>query len=907
MTKLHELQQLGQSIWYDNIRRSLIKRGGLKALQIAGVRGVTSNPSIFEKAIAGSSDYDSAIARADAGDTTTQIYESLAIADIRAAADIFRTVYDSSNGSDGYVSIEVRPTLAHDTAGTIAEAQRLWATVARPNVMIKVPGTDAGIPAIEQLISEGINVNVTLLFDIAMYKRAAEAHIRGLETLLANGGDLSRVASVASFFISRIDKVVDAQLADKGNTALQGKIAIANAQAAYAHFKKVFNDMRWIKLASRGGQAQRLLWASTGTKNPAYPDTLYIDALIGQNTVNTVPPKTLNAFMDHGTIAPTLAADSDAADQLQQLSDLGIDLTAITAKLLDDGVSAFSRSYATLLNAVEEKRNRLRDQTHFMEADLHSHQAAVDAALLQLKEENVLGRIWQHDHTVWREDPTEISNRLGWLHMPEKMPGQVGRIYKLVYDITTSGFSHVLLLGMGGSSLAPEVFMETFGGEGLTLHVLDSTDADRVREYRQMLPLEKTLFIVATKSGGTAETLSFFKYFYNEMVAAVGETAGSHFVGITDPGSKLEKMAAAYSFRDLFINDPTIGGRYSVLSFFGLVPAGLVGVDLPRLLTRANEMATNAEAENCPVDGDNFSAQLGVTLGVLAQAGIDKMTIVPSPGLESFGDWAEQLVAESVGKDGKGILPVVGEKLGNPAVYGTDRVFVYMRLGDDTTHDRALNKLKKAGHPVISINLRDTYDLGQQFFLWEMATAIAGAQMGIQPFDQPNVEAAKIAARGTIEQFMETGSLPQGETSALSADTLTAFLAQAQPGDYVAIMAYVPPTAATDTALAAMQTRIRKMHKVATTVGYGPRFLHSTGQLHKGDAGNGLFIQLVSSTDDDIAIPDEAGKPEAAMTFDTLKNAQALGDAAALVGENRRLIRYDLGTDVASGFKKLQS
>ncbi len=357
MTKLHELARLGQSIWYDNIQRKLLESGGLQQLINDGVRGVTSNPSIFNKAIAGSADYDEAIqSLAVRGKTAVQIYETVALEDIGRAADLLRPVYDATDGVDGYVSLEVSPALANDTEGTITDARRLFASLNRPNIMIKVPATPAGLPAIRALIGEGINVNATLIFSLSSYEGVMEAYIAGLE---AFGGDLARVASVASFFVSRVDTAVDQAL--PSNSPLRGKIAIANAKAAYGRFQHTFNGPRWQKLVERGARVQRPLWASTSTKNPAYPDTMYVDQLIGPNTVNTVPPATLDAFRDHGVIANTLAEGMDEAQtQLIQLAEAGIDLDAITQKLLDDGVAAFAAAFAALLASVAEKQAKLQ-------------------------------------------------------------------------------------------------------------------------------------------------------------------------------------------------------------------------------------------------------------------------------------------------------------------------------------------------------------------------------------------------------------------------------------------------------------------------------------------------------------------------------------------------------------------
>lgn len=912
MTTIHTAQTFGQSIWLDNIRRALLTTGGLAKLIEKGVTGVTSNPTIFEKAIAGSADYDQAIIPlAQAGKSPLEIYETLAFEDIRRAADLLRPIYDNTNGRDGFISLEVNPALANDTAGTVAEARRLFKTLARPNVMIKVPATPAGIPAIETLISDGINVNVTLIFSVEQYRAVALAYLAGLEKFTQNGGDPAKVSSVASFFVSRVDTALDPILAQQGHAELQGKIAIANARAAYGAFLELFSGERWQKLQQQGAYPQRPLWASTGTKNPLYSNTLYVDNLIGKDTVNTVPPETLIAFLDHGRVEETLTSRlAQAQAELQQLAALGLDLKTVTDKLLDDAVSAFSRSFESLTASIAQKQKDILAQKSPLTFSLGGYQSSVNRSLLEVREKRVMERIWERDYTVWKSEPKEITNRLGWLESPAVMCEHAAHFRAFVDAIKAEGFEQVLLLGMGGSSLAPEVFSKIFGnaktGLAKGLSVLDSTDPQAVLAAEKSLDLTKTLFIVSTKSGGTVETFSFFKYFYNRVAERVGaEKAGRHFIAITDPGSRLADVAAQYCFRETFLNDPNVGGRYSALTYFGLIPAALVGVDVERLLDRAQVMTCNTDGCNCPVDGNNFGGQLGTVIGELAKAGRDKLTFVLSPKIESFGDWVEQLIAESTGKEGKGILPVVGEPLGSPDVYGDDRVFVYLKLAGDSTHDEKIQALENAGHPVIRLLLDDAYDLGGQFFLWEMATAVAGARLGINPFDQPNVEAAKILARKMVAEFTEKGRLPKSESAPLTAAALKDFLAQAGPGAYIAIQAYIQPTADTDRALLAFRTRLRDSTKLATTLGYGPRFLHSTGQLHKGDAGKGLFIQFSTQPVDDVTIPDEAGKPNWTLTFGKLKTAQALGDAQALRDAGRKVIHFDLGADALAGLKSM--
>lgn len=559
-----------------------------------------------------------------------------------------------------------------------------------------------------------------------------------------------------------------------------------------------------------------------------------------------------------------------------------------------------------------------------IEASLGSYQAAVDTALSELAAQRVLPRLWAYDHTLWKPEPREITNRLGWLHCPEAVQPHLSEMLSLVHEVHAAGYQEALLLGMGGSSLAPELYSHVFGPRLLRqspvrLQVLDSTHPTAVLTQARRLNARTTLFLVSTKSGGTVETFSFFKYFYNWVATAVGDAeAGAHFIAITDPGSVLADVARAYHFRAIFLSDPNIGGRYSALSSFGLVPAALVGVDVPRLLQRSEDAARACGPDVVP--RQNPAAHLGAILGELAKAGCNKVTFVLPPGLSSVGDWVEQLIAESLGKEGRGVVPVVDEPLGTPDTYGNDRCFVQLHLSDaPDPADALLDALQRTGHPVVHLRLGDVYDVGSQFFLWALATAVAGQRLGVNPFDQPNVEAAKVRAREMLATYTHSGALPAlpvaltgdgmavvGDTTAHSpAEALRQFLYQARPGDYVALQAYVPPNAETDMALLTLRTWARDQLKVATTVGYGPRFLHSTGQLHKGDAGQGLFIQFTSAARQDVAIPDEPGASASAVSFGTLIAAQSLGDRQALLEAGRRVMRIDLGEDVVGNLKRL--
>jgi transaldolase/glucose-6-phosphate isomerase len=880
-TAMQALLDLGQSVWLDYLRRGMLRSGELQSLIDDGLRGMTSNPTIFEHAIGGSSDYDATLrALAASPKNNLEIFEQLAVEDVRQAADRFRPVYDATEGRDGFVSLEVSPTLARDTERTIAEGRRLWAQVDRPNLMIKVPGTKEGWPAIERLLSEGININITLLFSLEHYRQVAEAYMRALEARTRAGKAIDRLASVASFFVSRVDTETDRRIDAKGGALrdLRGKVAIANAQLAYAWFRESLRSARWQQLASADARPQRLLWASTGTKDPAYSDVLYVDSLIGPDTINTMPPATLQLFEDHGTVARTLPDDaSEARTVMDRLAAGGVDFADITRALEDDGIEKFAKSFETLLGVIGQKREALAAQVPRRHSAVRALEAAVAVRLDASDVAQLPKRIWARDPTVWKDDPDtpEIRDRLGWLTVGEAMAQQVKTLTAFAAKVRAE-FSRVVLCGMGGSSLAPEVVWRTFGAAPghPALHVLDSTDPRAVRQAGQG-DLAKALFIISSKSGTTQESDSFFRYFWERTGGR-----GSQFIAITDPGTPLEQLAKERRFRRTFLNQTDIGGRYSALSFFGLVPAALIGVDVDTLLHRAHRMAEACAA--CVPALENPAARLGALLGEAALAGRNKVTFVLSPGIASFGLWAEQLIAESTGKEGKGILPVAGEALGRPEVYGEDRVFVSMVLAGEAEPgvEARLAELEQAGHPVIHVKLDDRSDLGQEFFRWEFATAVAGAVLRINPFDQPNVAESKANTKAVLAK----GSAP---SPAASAAELEKFLTAIKPGDYLAIMAYLPPTPENDRRLAAIRLRFRDRLKVATTLGYGPRFLHSTGQLHKGGPPVGHFLQITERVAEDLPIPGES------FSFGRLEAAQAEGDLVALRARGRPAIRVD--------------
>ena len=939
MNLVKELENHGQSVWLDFLARGFVVKGELKKLiDIDGVKGVTSNPSIFEKAIGSSDEYDGSIDSAlKKGDRpVADLFEHLAVEDIQHAADVLRPVYDRLNGHDGFVSLEVSPYLAMDTRGTIAEARRLWKDVHRRNLMVKVPATAEGLPAIEQLTGEGLSINITLLFSQKVYIEVAQAYLAGLEKYVADGGDPSHVASVASFFVSRIDTAVDKQLDEKiarANdpnekerlAALKGKVAIANAKLAYQEYKRLFSGARWEKLEAKGARPQRLLWASTGTKNKDYSDVLYVDELIGPNTINTMPPATLEAFRDHGKLRDSLEEDIEEAQHvLAELERSGISLDAVTAELIKDGVRLFADSADKLYGAVAQKRATvLGGKIDAQKLALpNSIGKAVEKKTEEWRASAKIRRLWQKDKSVWTND--DENRWLGWLNSAAE--ADIADYEDYAERVKGQKFTDAVVLGMGGSSLGPEVLAETFPKKSgfPKLHVLDSTDPAQVRAMEKSVDLSKTLFIVSSKSGNTTEPNVMKDYFFARVSETIGAAkAGHRFIAVTDPGSSLEKAASKQGFARVFHGDPTIGGRYSVLSPFGLVPAVTAGIDVRALIQHTLAMMRSCGADVPP--HENPGVQLGLAMGLAGLEGRDKVTILSSKKIADFGAWAEQLIAESTGKEGKGLIPIDGEGIGDVALYRDDRLFIDLRTESesDAAHDEKLAALEKAGHPVVRIVLKSIDHIGQEFFRFEMATAVAGAVLGINPFNQPDVEAAKVKTRELTAVFEKNGALPAEEPAMSSAQVdlytdeknaaalrkagadgdlaswLKAHLSRTHAHDYVALLAYVQRNGAHIDALQAMRLAVRDKRHVATCAEFGPRFLHSTGQAYKGGPDSGVFLQITSDDAKDLPVPGQKA------SFGVIKAAQARGDFDVLTERGRRALRVHLKGDLKAGLNAL--
>lgn len=934
---LLQLGDQGQSVWLDYLHQKILQDGELKRLiEHDGLKGLTSNPSIFEKAIGAGDDYDARLkALLEASDSGPMaLYERLAIGDIQNAADQFRPVYDQLNGQDGYVSLEVSPYLAMDAEATILEARRLWAAVNRPNLMIKVPGTKAGAPAIRQLVGEGININVTLLFSIDAYLEVAEAYFTGLETLKGKGGDIAKTHSVASFFLSRIDvaidKKIDARRADGGDRtfeAVRGKVAIASAKIAYQHYLRMIATPRWKALAAAGASPQRLLWASTSTKDPAFSDTLYVTELVGRDTINTIPPKTMDAFRDHGEVKPSLTEGvDDARAVLMDVERLGLNLAGVTDDLVAEGVHLFAQAFDDLLAVVANKRVRMLGDK------LNPQCISAPAPLLKAQQDLIerarvegwARRLWAKDASLWTG--ADEAKWLGWLSAGRGEDVDAAALATLQADVKAGAYTHALLLGMGGSSLGPEVIAKTFApAAGFPkLLILDSTDPAQIARVEAEVDLARTLFIVSSKSGSTLEPNILHDYFYARAKQAMCDTdPGAHFIAVTDPGSPLDDLARRDGFWRTLYGDPEIGGRYSVLSNFGMIPAAIIGHDTTAFLAKTRTMVWSCGADAPPAANPGFL--LGALLGVAALAGRDKVTIFASPAIADFGAWAEQLLAESTGKHGKGLIPVNGEPLGPPDVYGADRVFVSLGTEDQADQARAaaLDALEHSGHPVVRITLASAEMLGQEFFRWELAVAIAGAVMQLNPFDQPDVEASKAKTVALTDAFERTGTvqadaaLARSDGLALYADPrnakalaqaaeantlealLSAHLKRAHAGDYIGLLAYLDRDQPHRDAMRRLRQRIRDKLKVATVVGFGPRYLHSTGQAYKGGPNSGVFLQITAEAAKDISIPGRKA------SFSIVEAAQARGDFDVLAERGRRVLRLHLGENIDGGLKRL--
>ena len=916
MNNSKSVKALGQPIWYDNIEREMLRDGRMKKMIKEGqIYGVTSNPSIFEAALKNSTAYNDLLqAMAWSGMNREQIYTELVKGDIQKAADLFLPVYEDNQGQDGFVSVEINPFYAYDAKRSIEEGRALWSEIDRKNLMIKVPATIEGLEVITQLIAEGINVNTTLIFSLERYEQVIDAYLSGLEQRLACNERIDTIAGVASFFVSRIDvavdQLLDAVIASTATMALpakqtKGKIAIASARLAYQVYLRAFSGLRFEKLKERGAHPQKPLWASTGTKNPDYPDTLYVDNLIGVGTVNTLPQKTLDAFLERGSVRLSIGENLEQAlSDFELLKKMEIDLSAVTQQLEDEGVEKFKQAHSSLLEIIEKRRVNFKH-------GMNGLAGQVETALKQATGDGAVQRLYAHDPTLWTYDESgfdEIRNRLGWLDLPSKQISLIPELEAFRDEVLADGFTDAFVLGMGGSSLAPEVISQTIAtsvepGKGLNLQIIDTTNPEEILFRCAGVDLTETLFIVSSKSGGTSETLSAMKYFWSELEKLGVKQPGRHFVAVTDPDTSLQHLAVSKGFRKIFNARPDVGGRYSVFTRFGLVPAALMGIDLNRFLSMAVESENQGHEDVAPYANPNLL--LGLVIGEAAKAGKDKLTFIAESYAAHLVPWLEQLIAESSGKEGKGILPVEGEPPYATLEYPPDRLFVHLSVNGE--RGELVSALKERGHAVIEIAIRDPYQIAKEFYRWEYATAIASALLRVNAFDQPNVQLSKTITKKRISEYHEKGQLDDGvpileneclkvfgepvpglDQSCCLSDVLAAYGSLVEENGYIALNAFMPRLNEYEAFFQSLRTKLLHQFNKATTVGFGPRFLHSTGQLHKGGLPGGLFITFTKDSLIDFEIPGER------MSFATLQRAQALGDIDALKQKGKRVVHIHL-------------
>lgn len=893
---LKALSEAGVAIWLDDLSRDALQSGDIRdVIHTYHVVGLTTNPAIFAKAISSGSAYAPRIAQlAAAGASTTSTLWDLMIEDVQQACDVFKGVYDDTNGVDGRVSLEVSPELAADTPGTVKAGLELWNAVGRDNLFIKVPATPEGLPAITELLAEGVSVNVTLIFGAKQYRNVLKAFCNGLEKAQAAGKDLSKIHSVASFFVSRVDSHVDPKLkAIGGETAQEvlGKAGLANARLAHVEFRDHETSQVWKDLAAAGANQQRPLWASTGVKDPAYPADMYVTGLATEGVVNTMPRDTLLAVAKASSnITETVIENEfDARGVAAQLATQGIKLEDVAATLLDEGVEKFLDAWKVVVASVESQMQaapkpaaasrRSATSSNISVAIGSSVRRRSEERISELLHTNFSTSLAAKDATLWGDAArAEASKRLGWVDLPQRASDTMTVLADLRNSLMSDGLTRVVLCGMGGSSLAPEVMA---ANDHARLIVLDSTDPEQVRDA-VTIGLQRTAVVISSKSGSTVETDSARRAF-EAAFSAMGIDPASRMIAITDKGSPLDTLATSEGYRAVIHADEEVGGRYSALSAFGLVPAGLAGANV--------ETVTAAAASVMPALTKSIVGNPGVTLGVAMgqpDKGVTKLVLVPEDGCPpGLADWVEQLVAESTGKAGTGILPVVVTDPGAPEALRPSEDSVVVRLyGPDANLPEP-----EAGEVLVSGSL------GAHFQTWEFATAVSGAVCGVNPFDQPDVEAAKEATRGLL-------ATPQAKVSPSSTEDGVAIF----PGTHLRTQASTVRGALTDlvstvdaqqgyTAMLAFvnrqghdelrRSRVQLAHatKRPVTFGWGPRYLHSCGQFHKGGPAVGSFIVVTTDYEADMPIPGDE------FSFGNLIHAQAQGDISVLEKAGRPVLR----------------
>lgn len=926
------LRSHGQGLWLNYLRRGLATSGELERLIATyGVSGVSLDVDVFCDVVSHGREYDSSLTGLlHQGDDAATIVDQLIAEDVAGTCEILKPLYERTGGDDGWVAVDVPAMVATRPDEVVRWWRRLRQAAGADNVMLKLSASATGIAAAEELLALGGSVYLTHVFSPAQAQVVGECQLRGLARCVAAGQDLAPIRCVAGVNLVRLDVAIDEILRAAVEErpwqrdlleSLIGRVAITVARQVWADIQQFAEGDRFRGLKARGARPMTLAWEGTRTSDPARRDVEYMEELIGPHSIVVVGLSMLAAFRDHGVAVPRLGLRGpDSREILDDLEVAKVELEHLADDLRHAADTHVGDRFAGLCSVLEGYREADRRPA----ADGASYRLGVlgedVAERLLAVDPRLVVRLWESDASLWAatpEDQETVRNRLGWLHLPEAM-SDASLPVKTQAQVSAADSVPTVLLGMGGSSLGADTCRIAY--EVANFSVLDSTVPRSIANIAAVEGIGEAVFVVASKSGSTVETEALARYFHS-IVEATGRAAGESFIAVTDPGTPLHERARQLAYRRVWLGPPDVGGRYSVLSHFGVVPMSLMGIDFGVMLRRAARLAALSGPEVAPPD--NPAVQLGVILAAAVAAGRDKITFVSNERLMGFGDWAEQLIAESLGKQGVGLVPISREPLRSAAEYGSDRLFVNMGFATDdvdSPRHKLLAELRESGCPSIDIELADPHDLGREFMRWELAVAVAGAFLGLNPFDEPDVRGAKrrtselLAAferDGTLEEskpsfrddevavFAVPGSFDEGTSPTTLAGWVGGHLGQARIPDYVAIQAFLACDPETSKALEVLRTLLGERLGVATTCGWGPRFLHSTGQLHKGGPDTGLFLQLTAVDIEDISVP---GKP---YSFGVLARAQALGDFQALREASRRVMRIDLVGSVDRGLQML--
>ncbi|MCW5892460.1 MAG: hypothetical protein KIT14_18230 [bacterium] len=899
-TPLTVLRQLGQSLWLDDVPRSLLRSGELARLVRDGeVTGLAANPACFAQALAHGRDYDDALAAlVAAGRTAEAIVDALLVEDVQAAADVLLPVHRETKRADGYVTLRLAPGLAHDAAATVREAKRLWRAVNRPNLMLQIPATAAGLIAIEEAVASGINVHAGLVFSRARADAVIAAYFGGLTRRLEAGMRVDRLASVASFPLHPLDAAVDRLLDERIAAAaqsemraqlerLKGKAAIAQAKLAHAAFGEQFGPDRFALLTREAAHPQRALWTDTAPVPPAAPEVYYLEALVGAGVVAAVSPRTLAAYRTHGHPEDRLGLALERARAvLEQLAQAGIDLDAVAARLEHEQLAAAADTQRATLATATHRREALRAMAR-TETLPGPAERALATALRRLETEPVLERLWRHDDTLWPTPAADGADRLAWLAPGDPAP-DTETLRTFADAVRRDGLDHAVVCGGGGATLAPELLRRSLGvARGfLDVSVCNPADPAALTATAKRAVPARTLVVLAAPSGDAAPLDAVFRFWWERIAAAAGERAGRHFVALAPAGSALATLARERGFREVFATAPGVSGAWATLSAIGLVPAALMGHDLAKLRERAHRMAAA-----CGVDApaaQNPGAHLGATLAALARAGRDKLTLLAPDKLAGFAEWLAHLVGGLAPRRSPGLVAVVREPAGPPAVYGKDRAFVQLRLGAHP--DRTAATLARAGHPVIGFRLLDGYDLAGEIVRWQVATAVAAHLLQADPFTTPRTPAVTVDAAPVV-------ALPPALAPAQPdfASRLGSQLAAARGRRWVALAAFVAPTPRREKLLEDVRGVIRKRFGVATTLAFGARVPEVAAAWHGSGPASAIVLQLTADPTQDVPVP---GRP---YGFAALQDAEATRTRASLAAERRPVVAVHLGPNVDAG------